>query len=354
MHKKIGTMLFALLFVAATVFVFQNKQSFAARPVAASDALSSLPASDVIVYADTGRAISETLPAVLASQPAALARINSQLDKFQTESGIDPRSFQSIAAGLRFVSGTDFRAVVIARGNFNSDTLINAGLNAAKAKCAGFKPDEQQYRDHKLYVFNSKANVCGGSVGPRSGADSFAVTALDAGTLAGGDLESVRAALDVAAGSGARVESELLELATTSASALVGFSGKVPAAFIKQLGSQTDPLTKNLAGVRLFYGHVSTTTSDAETFIALRTENADQAHNIAEAAKAFKTLSGFGDSNVAIPSTGVVVGVPTILKNLNITDQGNEVQFSLKLAFTEIAHFAHPAKMRGAAGKLNQ
>ena len=133
---------FALTLAATVAFVVGH--SVRTRAAAPNAALNALPASDFVIAIDVQRALNETLPSILAGNPTLLAKINSHLDEFEKKTGINPRSIESIAIGGRFNSSRPDVAhgVLIARGSFNSDALIDAAFTAASAKMQFQKENE--------------------------------------------------------------------------------------------------------------------------------------------------------------------------------------------------------------------
>jgi hypothetical protein len=72
----------------------------ATNPAPAADILSYLPASDGIALIDVRRLLNETMPRILAGDPAKLVLANAQIEKFKTRTGIDPRSFDRVVLGM--------------------------------------------------------------------------------------------------------------------------------------------------------------------------------------------------------------------------------------------------------------
>lgn len=381
MKKKI----YALsLTIALTLGLAVFISGFSTRSAAsASDnAANALPASDVVVTIDTQRLMAETLPTIFADKPALLAKVNTKIEQFNKETGIDLRTFDSVAVGLRFTtpSSKDFEAVVVARGHFNSNEVIDAAFAAAKRKNE-FQKTEEQYEGKTIYVVtpqrrggNVPANtevvvnsngadvnvsvattpeakndssrakpaarvVAGGpqlTIGEtRRTHEQMAIVALDATTLAFGELKGVRAAIDANMGRG-RVDDALVRMATQNASALIGFSGKIPPSMTEKLAGGKGIEAKYFASIREFYGSFGTIGADAEVFIAARTENAGQATDISQALNALKLLGGF---SFAQPSKSEARSLAGLLKELSITSQDNEVQIKMNIKQKDLAPF---------------
>ena len=106
MNKKIlASSLTLALFVVTLVLVsgLSAHAPFANTAMAAADALSYLPASDAIALIDVRRLLNQTLPRILAQDPAKLAQANAEVEKFKARTGIDPRSFDRVVLGTRYV-----------------------------------------------------------------------------------------------------------------------------------------------------------------------------------------------------------------------------------------------------------
>ncbi|MDX6694056.1 MAG: hypothetical protein QOF02_1659 [Blastocatellia bacterium] len=339
---------------------------FAGRTAApaSSGALSALPASDIVVTIDTQRALSEALPSILSDNPGMLAKINNKIEAFNKETGIDLRTFDSLAVGLRFRSQStkDFDAVVVSRGHFNASEVIDAGFASAKNK-NDFQRAEEQYEGKTIFVLKPVKHEAGkqeGDEGAKSnavavskksetkiGADSsqeqaaqynvkvrttseqpMAVVALDANTIAVGDLKSVRATIDASMGR-ERVDDELVRMATQNSSALVGFSGRIPAAVKeKMLAGKGGPETKYIASIREFYGSFGLLGTETESLVAVRTENAAQANDLGKALSALKMLSSLGMPRFGANESNIIAEA---VKGLTITTQDNEVQLKLNM-----------------------
>jgi hypothetical protein len=334
---------FALTLSATVAFVVGHSTGMsAASPNTA--ALSALPASDFVISIDVQRALNETLPSILAANPPLLARMNAKLDEFQTKTGINPRSFESIAIGGRLTASRPHgsHAVVIARGSFNSDQLLETAFAAAKAKGEKFQKEEQQYEGKRIFLVSStrtvKDDIEAGKtiaqVNAERRGEKMAIAVLDSNTLAVGELGSVRAAVDASLGRN-RVDDELVRLATQTPNAVVGFSGKLPQSFVENTSSK-NTFEKYFASIRQFYGAFSADGTDAEAAVTLRTETAEQASEIGQALNTLKSLSAFGFARSG-GNAAQADSLADVLKGLTITTQGNEVQINVRIPQTSVA-----------------
>ena len=338
---------FALTLLATVAFVVGHNTS--SRAASTNAALAALPASDFVVYFDAQRALNETLPTMLASNPPLLAKMNAHLDEFQKKTGINPRSFESITIGGR-VSATrphDARTVVIARGSFNADELLENAFAAAKAKGEKFQKEEQLYEGRKIILIiptrsvkdevGTGENEDAHAVTHRTelGRNKLALTVLDNNTIAIGELEGVRAAIDASLGR-ERVDDELVRLATQTPNAVVGFSGKIPQGLAGKASSNS-AIEKYFASIRMFYGSFNANGTDAETLVTLRTETTEQASEIGQALNTIKSLSAFGFSQSSGGNAAKADSIADVLKGLSITTNGNEVQINVKIPQGSVA-----------------
>ncbi|HEX8845547.1 MAG TPA: hypothetical protein VF791_12925 [Pyrinomonadaceae bacterium] len=342
----------ALMIAATFAFVIGNKTGRASS----NSALAALPASDFIISIDVQRALNETLPSLLSSNPGTLAKFNAHLEEFQQKTGINPRVFESVAIGGSLnptlsPGRRDQSTVVIARGSFNSTELLNAGFAAAQKECE-FVKEEQQYEGKTIYLI-SQVKPLKKSSGENSARlsqeqyshhfevsaaskEKFAITALDANSIAVGSPESVRAAIDASLGRN-RVDEELVQLASQSTNAAISFSGKIPEGFAEK-NVPNDMIGRYFASIRKFYGSFSANGSDAETFIALQTEKAEDATRISDALNSLKSLAALSFTQSTDKSSRNN-SFSDLLKGVSVTAEGNEVKISVKFQPGNIGPF---------------
>ena len=114
----------ALVFAAALA-VSAGAQTAAPAANAATAPLP-LPASDAVLTVDLRRLFTEVVPRALASDSARLAQFNADAEQFRARTGIDARSFETLAVGARIVplpSGATKldRVTAVARGRFKTE-----------------------------------------------------------------------------------------------------------------------------------------------------------------------------------------------------------------------------------------
>lgn len=344
MNKKFYRSSLALvLAVAAVVFINQwteQKVGAEAATPAATHTLASLPASDAVIFIDAQRLLTDSIPGVLANDPTLLARVNQKIDQFKEKTNIDLRTFDSVAIGVRFTTparNENFKIIVLTQGRFDANSVLDGAL--ATAKGDGLYPQEQSLNGRPVFVLSrrrpqetdlEKTNTNRKETTDRH---EMAVAVYDANTFVFGDLESVRATLDISA---ERVSSELVQLATRTPNAIVGFSGNVPAFVTDKLKNDKETIAKSFAAVHQVYGSIVSTGSDAESNVTLRAENIDQAREISKAVNALKMLTSLSKNRA---SNGEMRSIAELIKNLTVTSEGNEVFLNLKLGQADITSF---------------
>jgi hypothetical protein len=290
--------------------------------------LSSLPTSDAVVLVDLQSILKDAMPRIL--DQAKLAQANAEIEKFKTRTGIDPRSFDTIALGMRFNSLPSGMAkvntVALAHGSFNAGALVAAGRLAANGKYA-----EEKYNGSTIYVFDLSEQVrMFGVLNMR--VSRLGVSALDANTLAIGDPAVVRAAIDANHGGG-RVNSELVQLATRSPHALIGFGANLPQFLTQGINVPNDEIARNLASVRQVYGSVGATEGGFDSLLIARTENADQARGLSDTINALKQFAPLISGRLNGAKGRLAQNA---LESIKVTAQGNELQLRLALAQTDL------------------
>jgi hypothetical protein len=293
--------------------------------------LASLPSSDAVVSVDVRRLLSDGLPRAYNNNPAELARVNSEIDKFKASTGFDARVVERLVVGISYkqtpAGKTLVETVAVARGKFNAATLVAAARPAANNRMR-----EEKYAGRTIHVFSIDAQVkMLGLFNMRL--TDVAFTALDANTMAFGKLERVRAAIDAQGGRG-RVSPDITALATRDANALVGAGGNVPAWLTQNLDIGGGNLSQSIASVRQFYSTLGTTTSGFSFLTALRTENADAAKTLSSTLTSLKSLAPFAIGQMAAPRARPL---QSLVENTKVGAEGNDVLITLQLAQVDVA-----------------
>ncbi len=306
-------------------------QGNSSRARTASSLLSSLPPSDAVALINVHRVLDEALPKLMAESPAKVAEINEELAKFKTQTGLDPRSFQQIALGMSYTypaAGiTKINTVALASGTFNSGALVAAGRLAANGKYV-----EQKYQGKTIYVFTLDRQVTLLGLWNIKISD-LAVASLTGNTLALGNLESVKGAID-ANRTRKYANPQLIELASRDPNAIIGFGGNVSEALMESLRATNDSLARELTAVRQVYGSLGMTSADLELMVAARTVDAAAAKNLSDTVEGLTQLGSFFLGRLSPVKETLA---RSAIKNLKVTTVGNELQIRTAVAQSQVA-----------------
>lgn len=306
---------------------------FAAASARAQSAAASLPlpASDAYLTLDVRTLFAEVIPRSLASDKARLAQVNADVDEFKARTGIDAREFDTLAVGARIValpSGATKldRVTAVARGRFKPEALVAAARAAAKGGLA-----EQQHGGKTVYVaaVNDQIKLFGLA---KMRVKELAFAVLDQNTLALGEPEDVRAAIDAQAGRG-RADMSLLNF-PRNAGDFLAFAGNVPAGALAGVKTDISPsVDRAIASVRGFYGTVGSTAAGARLMTTLRAGTAADAKQLYDVVNALRQLAPSFIS-MAGEKWGFARG---LVDNMKLTTKGNEVQLRLEVPQADIA-----------------
>ena len=293
--------------------------------------LAGLPESDAVAIVKVKRALDEAMPRMLAGNPAKLAEANAQIDQFKTRTGIDPRSFDEIAFGIRYTypreGVTKLESIGLARGTFNPAAMVAAGRIAANGKYR-----EEKHQGKTIYIFALDQDVrLFGLIKFRIG--EFAASPLDATTLAVGDPDSVRNVIDAGRGK-KRVSPELVALATRDPEAIAGFGGNISPQLLKNFDIGNQAIAQDVSAVRQVYGSVGVTQKDVEMFFAARTTNEEAARNLGSTLEGLKQLSALFVGRLSAAKGALARNA---LDNLKITIQANELLIRTAVAQSSLA-----------------
>lgn len=339
-----------LLFIALALI--SPAQAQTAHRTTATDPLTMLPASDVVLVIDHSRIWSEAIPHILGKDFPPLAKIMAEAEQFRTKTGIDVRSISRIAVGVRFMNPEgmmkkmdkkDIAIVIIGQGDFDANKFVDFMRREEKGKVR-----EAQQGGQIIYTIEESSK--GGATRPDTEKPALAV--LDANTIALGDLAQVRATVDAKGGSG-RLSPDLLALVTRNSNALISLAGNVPpqlAAHLAPKGSSgnTDldktvsKFFEAVASIKQMHMSLGTTAAGVEAWLGARFSNTEQAQSLGDMLLgARQQYSVFIEDKI----------LRDFVNNMQITAQGDEVQLRAELPQTTIAMLLENAKKKAAAKK---
>jgi hypothetical protein len=292
--------------------------------------MASLPESDAVAQVKVKQLLTEALPGILASNPAKLSEVMAGVDRFKERTGLDPRMFDQVAVGIRYTYPAEgvmkLQSVALAKGSFSAPAMMAAGRVASNGKYR-----EEKYRDKTLYIFTLEENIkMLGVFDFRVG--ELAAAPLDANTLALGDPDAVRGAID-ASGSRKRVNAELIALASRDPNAIIGFGSNMSEELVDHLDIGNAPIASDLKTLRQVYGSVSTTASDLQLFLAARAINAQAARSLGDTLEGLKQFGAFMVGRLS-GAKGVLA--KSALANMKIAADANELQIRTSVAQAEV------------------
>lgn len=312
-----------------------------AAPASSSELLSALPPSDFILYVDSQRVESDVLPMVFAEQPEARARLENSIEEARKELGFDLRTIDATAIGFNLPGseksrGYDF--AIIMRGRFEANAIIDAGFATAIKHSKGeLEKRTRQYEGRTIYVLAATVRPTtedgkSDEAEREPSGHTMVFVALDSSTVAFGNLKSVQATIDASMGR-AKVDDELVQLASRAPGAIASFSGIVTQELASNLHIGNKEADNSLASLRQIYGSFNLSGGDGEALVNLRTETAEQATHISSILNAFKLIAKFGRARNADEQKPL----ETVINALNIYAVGNEVQMNLKVPAKDLA-----------------
>lgn len=321
----------ALLLTVSLVVSIPSDATAQTRSRAATGAYRYLPASDGIVVVDVNRLMNETLPRVFAANADKLAHINTDIEKFKSKTGVDPRAFDRVVIGTRYTypsaTVTKLETVAIAQGKFDVKSLADAGREAAKGK-----QREEKYHGATIMIFGIDDQMKLFGLWNMK-VKELAVCALNANTLAIGSPATVRAAID--AGRNRRsVNGELIALATRDPQAVLGFGANMSRNLMQHLDLGMDAVARDVNSIRQVYGAIGSANTDVSLSVVARTETADSAKNLGDTVTSLTQLAGLLVFRMKPDQRALAQGA---LSNLKITTRGNELEIRTQIAAANLA-----------------
>ncbi|HEX8557902.1 MAG TPA: hypothetical protein VF668_07380 [Pyrinomonadaceae bacterium] len=334
----------ALLSAAALAQAAQaqnTRGAAAARPAAAAQARTTtaaaaqaapvpLPASDAFLTVDVRKVLTEVVPRALAGDAARLAQVNADVEQFRARTGIDAREFETLWVGARLVplpSGAlkVDRVTAVARGTFRAEALVAAARAAAKGALA-----EQAHGGKTIYVatINDQLRLFGLA---RMSVRELAFAVLDANTVALGEPEDVRAAIDAQAGRG-RADMSALNF-ERGAGDFLAFAGNIPAGALAGVETGLPNVDRAIASVRGFYGAAGAAGGGLQLMTTLRAGSAADAKQLFETADAVRQIAP-GLISAAGEKGRFARG---LLNSLKMTTRGSEVQLRLEVPQADVS-----------------
>lgn len=311
-----------------------------ARKVDTAAIVAMLPASDGVVVFDVKRFLDSALPQLLSGNQPMLAEVTKAIDEAKAKTGIDVRQFDTLAAGVTATpiapKKYDIDSVLIARGQANSTAVLAAAKLTAKGKYR-----EEEIGERTVYIFEARdvaaaqapqgASATAGMIQKTLGALSkeMAAVALDANTVAFGDVQKVR---ETAAGT-SKVDKEIASLLNKTATPVATFATRVPDGMSAFLPLDNDELGKNIDSIRLMYGSMAVNGAGTTLNATARTLQSEQALSLKETLDGLQVLGKMFLGSAKGADKQVYA---RLVDNVKFSTKGNEVSMNLAIAQTDV------------------
>ena len=316
-----------LIVLLSSALVGQRQRATAATT---SDAANYLPMSDAVAIIDVKRLLNETMPSILGNDPAKLAQANAEVEKFKTRTGIDPRSFDRMALGVRFTypnaNTTKLETVAIAHGTFDAKSLTASARAAANGKAR-----DEKYRGATITIINVNDQMKVFGLWNMK-VDELAICVLDPNSLAIGSPANVRAAID--AGKRGRASADLVALASRDPNAVAGFGANVTRELLNKLDVGNDTVAKDVSSIQQVYGSIGSTQTDVSMMLVAKTDSVQSAKNLGDTVQSLQQLGGLFIGRLAQPRKALAENA---LANLKITPRGNELEIRTQVTAANLA-----------------
>src|ERR1043166_1794090 len=295
--------------------------------------LAQLPEADTVIYLSPQRIFNEVAPKLM--EPTEVTKMRATFVDWKRSIGIDPASIEYLAVAIRFnkpaadLSFVPPDVLTIAGGDFSADSLISlVGLYLQD------KTRTEKYGSKTLTIMKIDSIAEEAAKNPmlKSFAELAAV-ALNSNTIAFGNVDYLKAAIDSTEGHG-RVSSNTIASLLRDPNALISAAGSPLTAFKKSfgmLGTQAvarDPRCETKFGD--FYAAITMDGTNFNLRGAMNADNPDTAKIIND------LFSGmFQQAINFIPEKET----QSVLKNIRMLPKESEIVFEAELPSSTVATF---------------
>jgi len=319
-HTKLWFVSLLTIMVLATAGRAQSVESAHARSMqSVTNSLSSLPEADTIIYSSPQRIFNEAAPKVISL--ADLTKMRAGFADIKKSVGIDPSSIDYVAVAIRFQKPASDLSFVppdllaVFGGDFSADSLITLASLYLQDRARNEKYGSKTLTIMKIDPIAEEA-IKNPLLKPYS---EIGVVALNANTLAVGNLNYLKAAVDASEGNG-RISTAALSSLLRDPNALVSAAGSPLTAFAKSfglLGTQTAPRDAQCSSrFGDFYAAITMSGTNFNLRGAMNTDNPDTAQIMNG------LLSGLLQQAISsVPDKDA----QTVLKNIRMLARDNEI-----------------------------
>jgi len=302
-----------------------------------------LPVSDGVVTVDVRRLLDEALPQILAANEPMLTKVNFEVDKIKSKTGLDLRRFDSLAIGFKTKQVSekelDLQPVLLARGPAEAASLSEAAKLASDGETR-----TEKIAGRTVHIFtaqqivdrNKPAGKDSGSffdkvidklVGSLSG--EVALVAFDENTVALGSLTRIRELL----GDGPRVSQNILSMISVERDPVGSFAVVVPDGLSRYLELEEDELGEGLDSVREMYGFLDVVPGKAIISVNAKMADPEKAETLEVMLQGFQGVL----SSILKRQQGADKKVyGRMLENLDVSRKNDRLQLKLDIPQKDI------------------
>lgn len=241
-----------------------------------------LPASEIVILIESSKILREKLPQVLSDKQILLAKINSEIDKTKSRTGLDLRDFENAAIGLKKIelkNKTGFEWAALFQGKSN----ISSKLPILMAKRKGTRHDDIKIGNRTIYIlFVEKLSKSNKNKSKKL--SPVAIASYSKDTIVAGSLEHVKRAI----GESQRVSADVLTLLNRKTNPIITFGAYLPNGLsfyigLKESAGGDDRLKLALDSIRKLHGSLDISDGNAyfsATAEALETKDAEYVYSL--------------------------------------------------------------------------
>jgi hypothetical protein len=279
-QMKLWVAILAILFLTSFAQAQSTESAHATASQSVVTSLASLPEADTIIFLSPQKILTEAAPKFMS--PAELTKMRSDFADLKKSVGINPASVDSLVLAARFrkpsadLSFVPPDLLVVMSGDFSADSLLTtAGVFLQD------RARSETYANKTLTIMKIDPIAEAAQKNPllKSFAELGAV-AINSNTLAVGNIEYLKAAVDAAAGNG-RINGAAINSLMRDPNALISMQGSPLTAFAKSfgmLGTQAVP-RESRCDTRFgdFYAAITMDASNFNLRGAMNADNPDTA-----------------------------------------------------------------------------
>ncbi len=298
-----------------------------------------LPESDGVITLDSNRLFNTALPQMLAANQPLLEKVNNKLDDIKSQTGLDLRKFNEVAAGIKTRETSTgeiaIEPLILARGDVESQAVVAVARLASNGK---YKTEK--IGKYTVYIFSVDEIVEKNK--PKKAEDDksvldkaldkmfeglsneLALTAYDEKTIALGSLSRVKGMI----GGAPRVNVDVLSLLDRNPMALANMGALLPNGISRFIKLSDDELGETLDSIRQMQGSLDINDGTAVLSLMAKTSATDQAESLEG------TLSGLrmlGQSVLGSSKNADKKVYARMVENAQITRDENSVMLDLSV-----------------------